>query len=129
MITLEELDKASPYLYDKEKAKLPVQYLDNSELFFKKINEFRKECGIPMLPTSYYRPVEYEKQKGRSGNSEHTRGTACDFADADRRLTNYILVNPGILEKYNFYMEDPDYTKTWVHLGLEKKSKRIYKPY
>lgn len=43
------------------------------------LDKLRARAGIPLVITSAYRPVAYEKKKGRSGNSAHTRGLAVDI--------------------------------------------------
>ena len=44
-------------------------HLDDARLF----------AGIPFIINSAYRCVDYEKKKGRSGNSMHTKGKAVDI--------------------------------------------------
>lgn len=52
---------------------------DMDEDFLKKLDHLREVCDFPMTITCAYRSVEYDKSKGRTGNSYHTRGRAVDI--------------------------------------------------
>ena len=47
--------------------------------FLVQLDKIREVAGIPLVLNSAYRSVPYEKSKGRSGNSAHTRGLAVDI--------------------------------------------------
>ena len=122
MITIEELKKACTKPYPKE-------YEKNAQECLKAFNVFRKACGIPMTPSYFYRDVEYEKSKGRSGKSDHTRCLACDFIDRNGRLKQWVKDNEEAVKAMGIYVEHPDYTPTWLHLTIAKKSRTLFKPY
>lgn len=50
-----------------------------AEWFLILLDEIREDAGIPLVLNCAYRSVEYDKSKGRSGNSAHTRGVAVDI--------------------------------------------------
>ena len=52
---------------------------DMDEDFMLHLDECRHFAGIPFVINSAYRSVSYEKSKGRSGNSMHTKGLAVDI--------------------------------------------------
>lgn len=52
---------------------------DMDEDFMQLLDVSREIAGIPFVINSAYRSVEYEKKKGRSGNSRHTKGIAVDI--------------------------------------------------
>lgn len=52
---------------------------DMDQGFMITLDALRAQAGIPLVITSAYRSVAYEKKKGRSGNSAHTRGVAVDI--------------------------------------------------
>ncbi len=54
---------------------------------------------------------------------------AVDFKDPDGSLRDFIFSDLLILSRLDLYMENPDYTKGWVHLTTAKKSMRIFRPY
>lgn len=43
------------------------------------LDKVREKAGIPLVLNCAYRSVEWDKSKGRSGNSAHTRGLAVDI--------------------------------------------------
>ena len=47
--------------------------------FLQVLDEVREGAGIPLVLNCAYRSVAYDKSKGRSGNSAHTRGKAVDI--------------------------------------------------
>lgn len=47
--------------------------------FLALLDRVREAAGIPLVLNCAYRSVAYEKKKGRSGNSAHTRGLAVDI--------------------------------------------------
>ncbi len=47
--------------------------------FLALLDAIRERAGIPLVLNSAYRSREYERSKGRSGNSAHTMGLAVDI--------------------------------------------------
>ena len=47
--------------------------------FLEYLDAFREFVGIPLVLSCAYRSVAWEKSKGRTGNSAHTRGKAVDI--------------------------------------------------
>lgn len=84
----------------------------------------------PRVFTCTYRNPEHNARVGGAKKSSHLTGCACDIADADRKLKDYLLMNPELLEECDLYAEDFDSTSTWVHLQSNppKSGKRIFKP-
>lgn len=125
MITMEEL------LMKRAKfEELPEELQKNGKDLLDKLNKFRKEYSKPMYVSSGYRPPDINKAIGGGSKSAHMSLQACDFKDADGKLKEFIAKDPTILERCDLYMEDPTYTKTWVHLQNRpaKSGNRIFKP-
>lgn len=57
----------------------PCSLQDMRQDVMMRLDNARYQAGIPFVLNSAYRSVEYEKSKGRSGNSAHTRGYAVDI--------------------------------------------------
>lgn len=57
----------------------PCSLQDMNQEFMNLLDTLRDKVGIPLVLTSAYRSVSYEKLMGRSGNSAHTRGRAVDI--------------------------------------------------
>lgn len=65
---------------DEFKRAIPACSLSQmDEAFMHHLDQCRDWAGIPFIINSAYRSVEYEKSKGRSGNSQHTKGLAVDI--------------------------------------------------
>ena len=47
--------------------------------FLALLDKVREKAGIPIVLNCAYRSREWDKSKGRSGNSAHTRGKAVDI--------------------------------------------------
>lgn len=65
---------------------------DMDEAFMARLDLAREVAGIPFHVNSAYRSPDYEKKKGRSGASMHTKGKAVDI----RCITNvdrFTMVN------------------------------------
>lgn len=48
-----------------------------------RLDSARAIAGVPFVVNSAYRSLEYERKKGRSGTSSHTKGLAVDLKCAD----------------------------------------------
>ena len=84
----------------------------------------------PRVFTCTYRSTEHNARVGGAKKSSHLTGCACDIADADGLLKDYLRTNPELLEECDLYAEDFDSTPTWVHLTTlaPKSGRRIFKP-
>lgn len=84
----------------------------------------------PRVFTCTYRSPEHNARVGGAKKSSHLTGCACDIADSDGLLKDYLRTNPELLEECDLYAEDFDSTPTWVHLQTNspKSGRRIFKP-
>ena len=84
----------------------------------------------PRVVTCTYRSPEHNARVGGAKKSSHLTGCACDIADADSKLADYIMTNQELLEECDLYAEDFDSTPTCVHLQSvpPKSGRRIFKP-
>ena len=84
----------------------------------------------PRVFTCTYRSTEHNARVGGAKKSSHLTGCACDIADSDGLLKDYLRTNPELLEECDLYAEDFDSTPTWVHLTTlaPKSGRRIFKP-
>ena len=57
----------------------PCSLQDMSQVLMDKLDSAREAAGIPFVLNCAYRSVSWDKAKGRSGNSAHTRGLAVDL--------------------------------------------------
>lgn len=124
MITAKEI------LGEVKQEDLSDELKKNLEVLLERVNKFRKEYNSPMYVNSGYRSPDKNAAVGGAKNSAHMSCQAVDFRDNDGKIKQYIADNKDILERCDLYMEDPDYTKTWVHLQSRptKSGNRIFKP-
>ncbi len=95
---------------------LDEQLENNLATLLIRLNKFREIYGKPMYINSLYRPGQYNVAAGGAPNSAHLTCEACDFADRDGALKNFVLANPDVLVECDLYMEDPSRTLSWQHL-------------
>lgn len=88
-----------PYKYftnDDFKRASPACSIDQmSPDFLAVLDRCRETAGIPFVVNSAYRTKVYETNRGRSGNSAHTRGLAVDIRCSDS-LSRYKIVFAAI---------------------------------
>jgi hypothetical protein len=103
----------------------------NLEKLLKAVNKFRAVYGKPLRVTSGYRPAAINSQvKGAAKASNHMVCLAVDLADSGGKLAEYCLNNLKLLEEFGLWMEDPGFTKGWVHLQCvpPRSGSRVFKP-
>jgi hypothetical protein len=123
LITLEEILMGRAKFED-----LPDDLKKNGEELVRRLNLFRQEFGKPMYVSSGLRLPSQNQAAGGAKRSAHLTLEACDFKD-NGELFEFIKKDPKVLERCDLYMEDPQHTKSWIHLQIRKASKRIFLPY
>lgn len=142
MITFEELQAVSDPITGEDVKK--------AKAYLKKINEFRAECELPMVATSYFRSVDHQieiyKRKAKNKQfpfangkfdmnkvplkSKHLFFEACDFKDIDKKLAEWVKSHLDWCKEHGFYFEDFDSTPSWIHIQITppKSGKTVFKP-
>lgn len=103
----------------------------NLEKLLKAVNKFRAVYGKPMRVSSGYRPAAINATvKGAAKKSNHMKCLAVDFVDRDGKLAEYCLNNLKLLEEFGIWLEDPAFTKGWVHMQVvpPRSGNRVFKP-
>lgn len=100
----------------------------NIQELLKRINPIRMIWGKPMIVNSGFRNPTYNAKIGGAKKSMHLRGRALDIADSKGELTQWLLKNLFLLEEYGLWLENPKYTKGWVHLDTFKRANRVFIP-
>lgn len=81
--------------------------------------------------SSGWRPKEVNEMYGGAPNSYHLTGQAVDIADHDKRLARELEDRAWLLKEFDLWMEDPEFTPTWVHLDTGTRAERdvrIFRP-
>ena len=73
----------------------PCNMDDMNKDFLLLLDKVREDCGIPLILNCAYRSVEWDKNKGRSGNSSHCKGKAVDIR-ANNSSTVYKIVKAAM---------------------------------
>ena len=84
------------------------------------VNMLRVIYGIPMIVNSGYRPPKVNKIVGGAKNSTHMTCEGIDIQDRDGKLARFCLDHLDVLISCGLYMENPSYTKGWVHLQTRR---------
>lgn len=76
----------------------PCSLQDMSQALMTRLDNARYTAGIPFVISSAFRSIAYEKSKGRTGTSSHTKGLAVDIrcnSDANRWKIVKALIDNG----------------------------------
>lgn len=88
---------------------------DMSQQLLYMLDAAREIAGIPFVLNSAYRSKEWDKSKGRTGNSAHTRGLAVDIrcnSNANRFIILQALLQVGFTRI--------GVGKTYIHADIDK---------
>lgn len=136
IITKNDVITSSGAYPERAKSKeLTPQVIENIEKLVEVVNEVLQELGIESVKiTSGFRPSEVNSTISNAAKkSAHMTGEAIDILD-DKDQTIAKLFTIEVLERFNLYREDYDYTKgkwtNWTHLQIRPTAsgKRIFKP-
>lgn len=89
------------------------------------LNSFGQERAL----TSGFRDQNSNAKAHGAKASSHLEGRAADIQDTDGRLAIYCISNKDLLAHFGLFMEDPHYTKGWVHLQTRPTAERVFKPF
>lgn len=82
--------------------------------FLERLDQFREFVGIPLMLTCAYRSKAYDKAKGRTGNSAHTRGLAVDIR-CNASDTRWRIVSAAVC----FGFKRIGIGKGFIHLDMD----------
>lgn len=135
MITIERLLTSDGKYPDRANSpELTSVLIDNANILLIKVNNLLKEININEIKiSSGFRPSQINKTVKGAKLSAHTTCEAVDIED-DKQQSLCKLITKQLLEKYDLYREDSDYTigkyTNWCHLQTRptKSGNRIFKP-
>lgn len=93
---------------------------DMDENFLRKLDHLRELCGFPLVINCFYRSVEWDKSKGRSGTSMHCKGRAADIRCTSSYKRSSIVIHTafcglngvGIYKNF-IHVDDRDVATMW----------------
>ena len=114
---------------------LTKEVQDNIVKLLKVVNRALNDLGVESVKVSSgFRPSEVNSAISNAAKrSAHQSGEAVDLLD-DKDQSLCKLFTKDVLERYNLYREDSDYTKgknsNWPHVQIRptKSGKRIFQP-
>lgn len=109
---------------------LTPELKSNLDKLLVSVNRLRVYYGKPLIVTSGYRPGHYNEKAKGAKDSAHLYCQAVDFRDKDQALAKWLMSNPQMLMDCGLYMEDPQYTPTWIHVQIRKppSGQYVFKP-
>lgn len=127
--TVKEILRAGSHKWTE--AEVDVVILRNLEDLCRKVNALGYKPA--MYATSCLRSIKDQQRiNPKAMGSSHLYGCAIDIADPDGDLADWLQtsIGYGTLGECGLWMEDPKYTKGWVHLQTyaPKSMNRIFKP-
>ena len=118
------------YLMGRDK-KYPIteKQKENALELLRRVGLLFDRIGIkdPML-TSGYRPSAINSKVGGSKMSAHVTCEAGDWENLNNRISD--LISVALLVEFDLYMENPAFTKGWIHLQTRptRSGNRIFNP-
>ena len=91
-----------------------------------KLDEIRDLYKSPIILTCAARCAAHNVKVGGAHNSNHIKGTAADL-EYTPHLALFLV---AALDKFNIYMEDPQYTVGWRHISITPppSGRRVFIP-
>ena len=117
------------YLMGRE-VKFPItkEQEDNANELLRRVGLLFAEIGVSPDLTSGYRPAGINAKIGGAKRSAHMTCEAGDWENIENKVSD--LISISLLRKYDLYMEDPRYTRGWLHLQSRptRSGNRIFIP-
>lgn len=104
-----------------------LQALNMADLL-SRVNHLFGTQKINAKVSSGYRPSAINKKIGGAKMSTHTVCAGIDIYDHDGSIGKMLKNNVKLLEEYGLYLENPEYTKGWVHLDTKKRKNHVFIP-
>ena len=123
-----------PEEFNPRKHPMEQGWNDNIKTLILRLSAIREAFGHPMIVTSGFRSREDQERIYRGKRvpygSAHMTGSAADISDRDGSLAGFCYDNVKLLEKVGLWVEDPTYTRGWVHFQIyaPASKNRFFKP-
>jgi uncharacterized protein YcbK (DUF882 family) len=94
------------------------------------LDKIRTLFDSPLIVSSFYRPIVYNKEIGGAPLSYHREGLACDFNIQGKSADEVRAALKPYLTKFKIRMEDLP-GSSWVHIDLgmpRSEQGRFFKP-
>lgn len=88
------------------------------------LDQMRHDFGEPIIVTSGARCEQWNFIQGGADDSTHKEGIGADLLRR-QSLLDFLVSS---LDKYDIYLENPEYTVNWLHIDKRERSTRIFNP-
>jgi hypothetical protein len=105
------------------------QVRSNAAETARRVSLLLNSFGSDRKLTSGFRDRESNARAHGAKASAHIEGRAVDIEDHDGRLALYCVQNQDLLAHIQLWVENPQYTKGWVHVQTRPTTERVFKPY
>jgi uncharacterized protein YcbK (DUF882 family) len=78
--------------------------------------------------SSGYRPAAINTSVGGAKMSTHMVCAGIDLHDPDGMLAAKMIDHLDLLEQCGLWLENPSYTKKWIHLDIKQRKNRVFIP-
>lgn len=95
-----------------------------------RVSRLLDHLGVEPAISSGFRTTTANRKAGGSRLSAHCEGRAVDLEDSKGELSARLVADPDLLVRFDLYLENPFYTKTWTHLQSRPtlSGRRIFTP-
>lgn len=93
-----------------------------------RVNFLFARLEIDARVSSGYRPSAINKKIGGAKMSTHTVCAGVDIHDSDGSIAKTLKQNIPLLKEVGLYLENPEYTKKWVHLDTKQRQNTVFNP-
>ena len=103
----------------------------NAEEMIDKANQLLERFGETRKVNSGWRPASINSATvGAAQKSKHMTCEAIDLEDKDGSFGRWCLENLDVLQELGLWMENPEKTKTWVHVQTiaPRSGNRVFNP-
>lgn len=132
MLTLKSYLTSSGKYPEREKL-ATKEIIANAIDLIARVNALLEDIGHTEVVevSSGFRPADANKAAGGATKSGHLRGLAVDIFDPRQQLSKMLQDMPGALYLHGLMMEDPNSTKTWLHVDTvprKARTSQVFKP-
>ena len=93
-----------------------------------RVNRIRNLYMKPLIVTSGFRTPLHNADIGGAAERVHWTFPGFDLRDRSGEFCNWLLNNLVYLPQFGLYMENPMFTKGWVHLDIVPRRGHVFLP-
>jgi len=108
---------------------LTKEQTENLSELFRRITLLEELIEMEFTVISGFRtPMDQLRTNPKNPKSAHCEGMAVDLKDKEGVIYDFLINNPDMVIKLDFYIEQKTYTPGWIHLQTRATHNRFFKP-